>query len=100
MATAIKNNAKYTLADTVDTEFEFPTATKDYFPRPFQEIVVKTDASNSGNVYFSVGEAIDTGANGHEPVGPGETRVFTISNGFKNLHAKGSANNQAFSVNV
>lgn len=98
MATTIKNNSVNVLATTAQVEFEFGSETDNYFPRPFQEVTVRTDPDNTGDIQFAVGEDITAA---HEAVGPDEVRIFTIKNGNgKNLFAKASANNQTFTASV
>lgn len=64
--------------------------------KPFQDLPIDTNSSNSGTIQFSVGE---TPPAAQEAVAAGQKRIITgVQNGFRNLWAKGSASGQKFTI--
>ena len=94
MATTVKIGEEVTIGTTA-TEYVIDE-TYAYMPRPYQEILITTNAANSGTIQFAVGEAPSAG---QEAVASGQKRIIMgVQNGFRNLWADGSASGQKFTI--
>lgn len=94
MATTIKIGEEVTVGTTAVEYVIDETFAK--LTKPFQDLPISTNASNSGTIQFSVGE---TPPAAQEAVAADKKKlVLGVQNGFRNLWAKGSASGQKFTV--
>lgn len=94
MATTIKIGEEVTVGTTAVEYVIDETATP--VTKPTADLPIRTNASNSGTIQFSVGE---TPGSAQEAVAADKTRlILGVQNGYKNLWAKGSAADQKFTV--
>lgn len=94
MATTIKIGEEVTVGTTA-VEYVIDESTA-HITKPFADLPIRTNASNSGTIKFSVGE---TPATAQEAVAADKTRlILGVQNGYKNLWAVGSEADQKFTV--
>lgn len=94
MATSVKIGEEVTVGGTA-VEYEIDE-TYVALSKPFQDLPIDTNSSNSGTIQFSVGQ---TPPAAQEAVAAGQKRLIQgVQNGFRNLWAKGSAAGQKFTI--
>lgn len=94
MATTIKFGEEVTIGTTA-TEYVIDESTA-YVTKPFVDLPISTNASNSGTIKFSVGV---TPPAAQEAVAADKKKlILGVKNGLNNLWAVGSAAGQKFTV--
>jgi hypothetical protein len=94
MATTIKIGEEVTVGDTA-VEYVIDESTA-VLPKPFVDLPISTNSSNSGTIKFSVGV---TPPAAQEAVAADKKKlILGVANGYRNLWALGSAAGQKFTV--
>lgn len=94
MATTVKIGEEITIG-TTGTEYVIDESLAQ-LSKPFQDLPITTNSSNSGTIQFAVGE---TPGAAQEAVAAGQKRIIQgVQNGFRNLWADASGSGQKFTI--